>query len=1041
MSIHKVFKLLLFLTIPLFCSAQKTSLYTEANLLYKRGMNFYDQNVYGLAQTEFAKAINVLQETNDPEYKLLKTLSELHFAKSAVRMNHPDGERLVLDFARTHAPDPLANQAIVEMANYYFNNKDYDRALQLFENINTYDLPKSQRAEVSFNRGYANFVKKNFSVAKGYFRENTETDSKYTFPSNYYTGLCYFYDEKYDQAAKYFKRVQGSNKYKPHIPYYLATIYFAQGEYDKVIDYAEPKLSNSRLRKLPELNQLVGQSYFETKEYDKAQPYLETYISSASQLRPEDYYQIGFVQYKAGEFKKATKNFEALGNVQNTIGQNAMYLLADCYLKKDDKAAARNAFKNASKLNFDKEIQKEAFFNYAKLSYELNFDREALKALQEIDKSSIYYAEAQDMMSSLFLSTRDYENALRLLNNIPDKTPRMKETYQKVAYLRGVQLIRQGDFRGGKVHLQMSLNVPVNTRTKTMALYWLGDLAHQDKKYNTSIGELNKYFTLAKTLNNLPDEASVHTANYTQGYNYLKQGNFENALTYFQKAVTGIKKNTMFISNNYIKQDLLGDATLRAGDCLFKRKKYNEAIDYYDDAIKNQYNGFHYAMYQKAVIEGLRGKTTNKIIALDDIVDNYPNSEYADDALVQLGATYLEIGQFNPANTALKKLVTKYPNSTLYNQALLRLGLISYNQGNLAGAIDYYKQVFSHNPSATESAAALAALEEIYVDDLGKSEEYFAFIETIPGLTVTDGDKEALSFKAADSQFNSGKYEKAITGYTAYISKYPNGSNVLLALYRRGDSYSILKQYTSALKDYELVIGRGSSAYYAKALKKAALIAYNYEEDFPKAYQLFVKWEQAADNPSDRYEAQEGAMQAAYRMNNMPSVIRWAEKVAANTQATGDQKANANYYIGKIAFEQKDYNKALKAFNSVIKNSNNEKTAEARYLIAYTYYVQRDLDLAQQLCLNANKESSAYPYWVAKSVILLADVLAEKGDLFNAQAVLEGLIENYNDDAELVGIAKAKLELLKGQNAANNRLVPENGNEGELEMEIPDGGK
>jgi tetratricopeptide (TPR) repeat protein len=271
------------------------------------------------------------------------------------------------------------------------------------------------------------------------------------------------------------------------------------------------------------------------------------------------------------------------------------------------------------------------------------------------------------------------------------------------------------------------------------------------------------------------------------------------------------------------------------------------------------------------------------------------------------------------------------------------------------------------------------------------------------------------------------------------MNNYPNGQNALLAMYRRGDSYSVLKKYSNALQDYEKVIAKGQSRYYGKALQKAALIAYNHEKNFQKAYDLYVKWESAAENASDRFEAQEGAMQSAYRLNNTAAVSQWATKVAANTQATKEQKASANYYIGKIAFDSEDYNKALTSFNEVIKNSTNEQAAEARYLIAYIYYVQRDLDLAQQLCLNANKESSAYPYWVAKSVILLADVLAEKGDLFNAQAVLEGLIENFDDDPELVKIAKAKLQLLKTRSAQGSRLTPAGATEGDLDLENPDG--
>ena len=1040
MSIPKTIRLLIFLAFPLLSYSQQTTVYTEANHAYKRGMDFYDQSIFGLAQTEFAKAVQLLQEANEPEYKLLKTNAELHFAKSSVRMNHPDGEKLVLDFARTHDPDPLANQAVVEMADFYFNAKDYDKALQLYENVDVYDLPKAQRMEVTFNQGYANFVRKKFAVAKTLFRVTSEDPTEYYYPSNYYLGLCYFYEDKFAEAIKYFQRVDKSNKYKPHVPYYIATIYFAQGEYDKVIDYAEPLVNQKGLKKLAEINQLVGQSYFETGEYNKAQPYLEYYTANASKLRPTDYYQMGFVQYKAGQYRKASKNFEALAKVQDATGQNAMYLLADCYLKMNDKSAARNAFRNASKLGFDKEIQQEAFFNYAKLSYELNFEREALVALQDINPNSVYYNEAQDMLSALFLSTRDYENALKVLSDIPNRTPRMQETYQKVAYLRGVQLMQEGSYRAGREYLEKSLEVPVDARTKTLALYWLADLAHREKKYNTSIKEMDEFFEASKNLNNLPDEASEHTANYIQGYNYLKQENYGKALTYFQNTVAGIKQNSMFISNNYIKEDILGDATLRAGDCLFKRKQYNKAIDYYNDAIKNQYQGFHYAMYQKAIIEGLRNKTTNKIIALEDIVDNYPNSEYSDNALLQLGATYLEIGKLNDSNAALKKLITNYPQSTLYNQALLRLGLIAYNQGNLPGAIDYYKQVFSHNPEASETQAALAALEEIYVDDLGKADDFFAFVETIPGLTVGADDKEALNFKAAESQFNNGKYEQAIAGYSQYLGKYPNGQNVLLAYYRRADAYSVLKQYSKALQDYERVAARGASKYYSKSIQKAALIAYNHEQNFQKAYQLYVQWEQAAENSEDRYEAQEGAMQSAYRLNNLSAVLTWAEKVASNPQATEEQKANASYYVGKIAYDQNDYNKALAALNDVTKNTNNEKAAEARYLIAYIYYVQRDLELAQQLCLNANKESSAYPYWVAKSVILLADVLAEKGDLFNAQAVLEGLIENYDDDPELVNIAKAKLEQLKGREAAASRLIPETVDPLELDMEeLPDG--
>lgn len=154
-----------------------------------------------------------------------------------------------------------------------------------------------------------------------------------------------------------------------------------------------------------------------------------------------------------------------------------------------------------------------------------------------------------------------------------------------------------------------------------------------------------------------------------------------------------------------------------------------------------------------------------------------------------------------------------------------------------------------------------------------------------------------------------------------------------------------------------------------------------------------------------------------------------------NPSANQGQIATANFYLGKVAFDRKEYDNAMTAFNRVIQTSDNEQTAEARYLVAYIYYLKRNLEKAQEITINANKESSAYPYWVAKSVILLSDILAEKGDLYNARAALEALLENYNEDAELVKQAQTKLNQLNQQIQKGSRLMPNSPTNNLLEFE------
>lgn len=1042
-----MFRIKIAFLIPFFtlltqlCIAQpETKVYTEANLAYKKGMEYYEKGLFAQARKEFERAYTQVKPMNEPEYRLLGSQAGLYYAKSAVRIGLADGEKLVLDFIRDYSPDPVANQAMLEMGNYYFNQQDYDKANSFYTMLDPGDLTSGQRQELKFKEGYGYFVKKQFPKAKVSFKQIKDVQGEFYNSANYYYGMTAFFEANYDEAIKSFQRVATSDQYKNFVPYYICQIFFAQNEFDRLISYGKEALTKGSTRNVREINQLIGQAYFEKQDYTNAVKFLESAADGASGLRDEDYYQLGYAQYKTSAFKKAIANFEQLNKANNKLGQSAMYSLGDCYIKNGQKSQARNAFAAASKMTFDSTMQDDALFNYAKLSYELKYDREAINALQQIDAQSKYYSQSQELLSQVFLNTRDFEQALSILENLPNKTPKIKETYQKVSYYRGVQLMKDGDPNSAKRFFNKSLENPVDPAFKAQATYWLGEIAYVNNEYDESIKQMGKFLTMEKTLRNLPDETSEYTANYTQGYNYIKQKNYNSALGYFQESVAGIKRDASSIGSDYIKNQVLADATLRTGDCLFKRNRYDDALKFYDEAITRKYPNYVYAYYQKAIIKGLTGGTVDKIIALEKIVKDYPNSEFTDDALLQLGITYQEINQLDKSVQPLKKLVNDFKGkSELVNQALLRLGLISYNQGNQQAAINYYKQVFSNNPESGEAKDAMQSLEEIYVEDLGKPDEYFAFLETIPGYDVDALAKDSINFKAAEAQFENGNYDRAIDGYSTYISKFPNGANNVAAHFNRGESYSVKQNYTEALKDYEFVAAKGSGKYYLKALSKAALICYNYSKDFQKSYDYFVSVEKAATTDDMRFDAQLGAMRSAYRINKTDAVFDYADKVANNSKANKEQLAVANFYLGKIAFDRKDYDKALASFNQVSRLSDNEQTAEARYLIAYIYYLNRDLDTALKMCENLTKQSSDYRYWMAKSVILQADIYAEKGDLFNAKAALEAVIDNFNEDQEILATAKLKLKQLeaKENNGAkpgakpqslNNDLEMDNGN-------------
>lgn len=1016
-----------FMFASLSLSAQKTTVLSEAQLAFKKGMEFFDGKVYGLAQNEFRKTIELLLPVNESEAKLLKQKAELNFAKCAVNLGQPEGENLIIEFARKNQPDPIANEALLDIANFYFNDKNFDKATALYNSIDTYALPPVQRSEVIFKKAYLNFIKKKFSIAKSQFRSIKDIQNEYYYPANYYYGMCNFFTEKYAEAIKSFQKASGSSRYKPYIPYYITSIYFAERDFSKVINYGVSKAEDGRVKKQADINRLVGRAYFEEGEFSMAKKYLEYAAKRVRKMDAADYYQLGFVQYQSQEYKDAEENFKKLDRENNKMGQLAMYYLADSYLKSGDKRSARNAFANASRLNYDKSIQEESLWNYAKLSYEMRFDRDAVDALQKIDPRDPNYAEAQGLMGDIFLNTRDYVRAMEIIERMPTKTTKIKQTYQKVAYYRGVQLSGDGDLDGAKQLFYKSLDNDFDPRTSALAYYGLGEIAHQQKKYRESNQHLSKFLNAAKSINNLPDGASVHTANYTIGYNFLKEQNFKSALGYFQEAVAGIKRNAPYIQNEYVKNQVLADATLRAGDALFKENNYDSAIKYYDEAINKKYSGYVYALYQKAIIEGLRGNPTDQILALERLTEQYPNSEFTDDALLSLGNAYQNIGRSNQATAAFEKLVRNFKGkSNLVNQGLLKLGLIAYNSGDLQGAIKNYKDIFQNNPDPREAEGALAALEEIYVDDLGQPDDYLKFRESLGGYDVTTAARDSINFKAAESQFDLGNYEKAITKYDEYIAKFPAGRNIIEAYFHRGESNTALKKYSLALRDYDYVINKGQSRFYEKGLRKAAIISYNHELDFEKAYSYYSKWADVASTEEAKFEAQLGTLRSAYRTGRTDAVYTMANKVSSNPRASRDQIAAANFYLGKMAFDKKDYDRAIASFNKVVNNSNNENAAEARFSIAYVYYVRRDLEVAENAAMNAIRENSSYQIWVAKSGLLLADIYVEQSNYFDARALLEGMISSYEGEEEVkaqVAEAKKKLAALNAKENKNNSLT------------------
>jgi hypothetical protein len=283
-----------------------------------------------------------------------------------------------------------------------------------------------------------------------------------------------------------------------------------------------------------------------------------------------------------------------------------------------------------------------------------------------------------------------------------------------------------------------------------------------------------------------------------------------------------------------------------------------------------------------------------------------------------------------------------------------------------------------------------------------------------------------VTYQSAEIQFQQGKYQQAIEGFTNYLAKYPNGQNAIPAYYYRAESYASnnIKQYPKALQDYAAVVAKGPSRLYPKAAEKAALLALNVDKNYTQAFEFSRKWEESATTNNSRFDAQLSALQAAYFTNNSVAVSEYANKVTSSNLASNSQIALANFYLGKMAYDKNDFARAYPALQSVTENATTEIMAESWHLMAQILYKQRKYADAEQAIGDANKASAGFDDWIARNLILLSDVYMDQGEKNSASAALEAVLENYNgNDQTIMTTARQKYNRITGTNPVMNNTT------------------
>ena len=1008
---HKILLTLLVTFIGYNSFSQASYVNIDIEKKYKEAKELFVKEQFALAYTLLKELKQQYADNTISDNTYVNDDVNYYYVVCQLKLKHQVAEKEARRYVDVVANEPRRQLMSYHLAKYYFLQDDFSNAINYYERTGLDNISNEEIADVKFEKAYCYFNLKNFDQAKPLFEEVTQlNDNKYFIPANYYYGFLCYKDKEYNKALSAFRLVETVEEYKGVVPYYIAEILYFEGKRDEALRYGESVLARGgNLVYQREMNLLIGQLYFEKKNFVKALPLLEAYVNSSDKVDKEILYELSFCYYNANNLPKAIEGFKQLSNEKDSMGQNSMYLLGDCYLRNNQKENARNAFQYCAYNNSNATQQKVSRFIYAKLSYELGYQDVALNEMKKYLNdypNSEYDTEAKEILVSLLANTNNFREALELYESFGKPTPSMRKVYPKILYGRAVEFINDQQLtKADELLNQVLADANVGSITP-YANFWKGEIAYRNNKYDEAIRYLSLYVQ-----NNAPTqgEANPTAAKYNLGYSLLKKENYSKALAFFEQ-ITKI----VSVTSPAIEQD----AYLRSADCYFMLKEYAKANALYDNVINNALAQGDYALFQKAMIAGVKN-SSERIKILNTLTRQYPTSYLVPDVNMEIANTYMEDEKFRDAIPYLDKILVDANAVNLYPKAYLKLGLCYYNIDKNKEALNNYQSLIRNYPQSTEADDALDNIKNIYIEE-GRPNEYVELMrKNGKNISVTEAD--SLTYTAALLKYNSNDCVNAINRFTNYLNQFPTGSYALEANFFISECFLNNKDWSNALVGYTYVNNKGYSRYFEKATAEAAQINYFELKNYVEAKRFFQSLNTGATTQENKLAALRGLVRCNYLLKDYAQANEGAKDLLTKKGISTDDKSIAYLVLGKSQQINNDYAAAIASFKSCATINKTAWGAEARYEIANCQFTQNNLTAAEKAALAAIKETGSYDLWVTKSYILLGDVFLQKKDYFNAKATYESVAKNAAI-VELKNEAQQKLDKAIAEEKINSKI-------------------
>lgn len=625
-----------------------------------------------------------------------------------------------------------------------------------------------------------------------------------------------------------------------------------------------------------------AQIIFEKVKSETKNPEIEAdcaYYSANCAIRLDQAGADVMMENFVADYPTSTKQNQAYIGVAHYYFEQGRYPQAlEWFDKVDENSLTRD---EADKFNFQKGY---AYFTAKN-------KKEADKYFNMVINSPEYGSQAKYYLGFMAYEVDNYKEAEKQFKQVEGE-----EKYkEKLSYFQADMNFKLGKFEKA-IELGKAAMPKSNALEKSELNKIIGESLFNLKRYDEAIPYLKEYRGKKGKWNN--------TDYYQLGYAYYKQGDFENAITQFNKIIGG---NDSVAQNAYYH---LGESYLKTGRKQQALNAFKNASEMAFDAKIQEDAMLNYAKLSYEI-----GNSYQPVPdVLSAFLDKYPASPAKSEVEGLLIDSFITSKNYKGALELLEK--NKNSNRAAYQKVTFYRGLELHADGQYAQALSMFKKSIATPQDARFVARAVfwKAETEYILEDFATSLQDFKDFTALPGAPDTPESKN-INYNIAYDYFKLKDYDNAADEFQKYIDVVKDDRSRLYDAYLRlADCRFVTKKYWPAMDAYNKVIDmKGVDADYA-AYQKA--ISYGFVNKNDRKIDDFNKFLQQYAKSSYRDDALFELANTYVAENKTDQAIATYDKLIAEGK-NGSYASKAILRQGLIYYNAEKDQQALTKFKKV----------------------------------------------------------------------------------------------------------------------------